>query len=246
MTQSKNENLISIVIPTLNEELNLTNLLTCIKNQTFGNIEIIVSDAKSKDCTVPIAKEFGCKIVEGGNQSQGRNKGARIAKGEIIIFMDADIQFDTYFVEKSINEFNKRGLDIATTFYNKSNISRAGKFVFSIGDFLKKRSENSNSPFGTGELIIIRKNILEKVAQFDENLVLGEDVRFIRKTASLGYKYGILSTQFTPSDRRIRKYGVARVLIGGFLGEMITFTRLSNAKRLKKISYKLYGGWGKW
>ena len=49
--------MISIVIPTLNEEKYLSKLLKSIKNQTFKDYEIIVSDNNSKDNTKKIAKK---------------------------------------------------------------------------------------------------------------------------------------------------------------------------------------------
>ena len=54
---------ISIIIPTLNEEKYIERCLKSLKNQSFRNFEIIVSDSYSTDDTVKIAKKYGAKVV---------------------------------------------------------------------------------------------------------------------------------------------------------------------------------------
>ena len=56
--------ILSIIIPTYNEEEYLPVLLESIKQQDFSDYEIIVADADSKDNTVKIAEEYGCIVVE--------------------------------------------------------------------------------------------------------------------------------------------------------------------------------------
>ena len=77
---------ISIIIPTLNEARFLPKLLESIKKQTFTDYEVIVADAGSKDKTLEIAKKYGARIVKGGFPAEGRNAGARAAKGDFLFF----------------------------------------------------------------------------------------------------------------------------------------------------------------
>ena len=78
--------MLSIIIPTLNEEKLLSLLLKEIKKQNFLDYEIIVADANSGDKTVEIAKSFGCKIVKGGLPPKGRNEGAK-SLGEMYFYL---------------------------------------------------------------------------------------------------------------------------------------------------------------
>lgn len=78
--------MLSIVIPTLNEEKHLSVLLESIKRQDVDNYEIIVADAGSRDNTKKIARKFGCKITKGGKPAAGRNAGAKKAKGSTLCF----------------------------------------------------------------------------------------------------------------------------------------------------------------
>src|SRR3989344_7393079 len=105
--------MISIVIPALNEEKYLPKLMECIKAQTYRDYEVIVADADSIDRTKNIAKAYKCKIAKGGMPAVGRNNGARMAKGEIILFLDADVQFNKNFLKDALDEFERKKLGIA-------------------------------------------------------------------------------------------------------------------------------------
>ena len=54
--------MLSIIVPTLNEEKHIPNLLNCLKNQTYKNFEIIVVDAHSNDKTKEVVKKFGIDL----------------------------------------------------------------------------------------------------------------------------------------------------------------------------------------
>ncbi len=90
--------MLSIVIPAFNEEKLLAHSLSqliksCNASSTLkDSYEIIVCDNNSTDATPDIARELGCEVIfEPVNQiSLARNTGARIAKGEWLLFLDAD------------------------------------------------------------------------------------------------------------------------------------------------------------
>src|SRR6266576_689991 len=106
---------LSIIIPTKNEEACLSRLLQSIKSQTFQPAEIIVADADSTDRTREIAKLYECRVVTGGNHPGiGRNKGALVAKSQLLLFLDADVVLpDNDFLKRSVNEFEERVLGVA-------------------------------------------------------------------------------------------------------------------------------------
>ena len=83
--------MLSIVIPTMNEEEVLPKLLASIKSQDFDDYEIIISDNFSKDRTREIAESYGARVVDGGMPGPGRNRGAEAAKGDKLLFLDADV-----------------------------------------------------------------------------------------------------------------------------------------------------------
>ncbi|MEM3562638.1 MAG: glycosyltransferase [Candidatus Jordarchaeaceae archaeon] len=87
--------LFSVIIPTYNEEKMIGGLLQELaKVRKKQKIEIIVSDGKSVDNTVQVAKRYGAKIIVAqSNIASAKNYGALIAKGKILVFLDADVRF---------------------------------------------------------------------------------------------------------------------------------------------------------
>ena len=92
--------MLSIIIPTLNEEHYLPLLLESIKRQDFDShgYEIIIADADSRDKTLKIAQNYNCKVIDGGLPAKGKNKGAKVARGDLLLFLDADTVLPENFV----------------------------------------------------------------------------------------------------------------------------------------------------
>ncbi len=91
--------MISIIIPVYNQAEHLDRCLAGIKNQTYNNYEIIIIDDGSIDNIKPVIEKykqiFNLKLSyfeqENRGASAARNRGAKIARGEYLIFCDADI-----------------------------------------------------------------------------------------------------------------------------------------------------------
>jgi len=85
---------ISVIIPTLNADLILENCLSSIARQNYPHekIEIILADARSKDRTRAIAQKYGAIVLDddGNNMEEGKRLALSHAKGDYIIFVDAD------------------------------------------------------------------------------------------------------------------------------------------------------------
>lgn len=97
-------NLVSIIIACFNEEKYINNCLTSLFNQSYKNIEIIVVDDGSTDRTKEIVKKHKCKLIKLDHQGTAiaRNTGAKESKGDILVFLDADMEFDKDFISKLI------------------------------------------------------------------------------------------------------------------------------------------------
>ncbi|MDO8668112.1 MAG: glycosyltransferase family A protein [bacterium] len=99
--------MISIIIPVYNQAEHLDNCLAGIEKQTYDKYEIIVIDDGSKDDIINVInkykKIFGSKIAyyeqENKGASAARNRGAKIAIGEYLIFCDADIIMEPEMLE---------------------------------------------------------------------------------------------------------------------------------------------------
>ncbi|OGF24085.1 hypothetical protein A3H66_00935 [Candidatus Falkowbacteria bacterium RIFCSPLOWO2_02_FULL_45_21] len=91
--------MISVIIPVYNQAEHLDNCLAGIEKQTYDNYEIIVVNDGSSDDIADVIKKykiiFNYKLSYFEQENQGaaaaRNRGAKITKGEYLIFLDADI-----------------------------------------------------------------------------------------------------------------------------------------------------------
>jgi len=204
--------MLSIIIPTKNEEKYLPRLLESIKGQSFTDYEIIVADNDSPDQTPVIARNFGCKVVKGGLPAAGRNRGAEAATGDTLLFLDADTELpDKDFLKDGLEEFERRdlsmGVPIAITEGNYLDrlFFRWWNYFVASSQFVK--------PLAGGWCILVKREIHEKLEGFDEKLMLGEDSDYAQRGAKLGKFRFMLSIKVMTSPRRLKKEGYLKVLM---------------------------------
>ncbi len=185
--------MLSIIIPTLNEEKNIKILLSLIKKGGFDDYEVIIADAGSKDKTVEIAREYNCIITKGGLPARGRNNGAKVARGDILFFLDADLKLSPRnFLKLSVDYFIKNDLSVASfpILPQRNNIYLN---PLTLNLFYNIPQQIFKKLFPMGAMgIMVKKDIFEKVKGFDESITLAEDHYFIQQAEKLG-KFGIIS-----------------------------------------------------
>ncbi len=226
--------MLSIVIPTLNEEKFLPRLLSSIKKQSFSDYEIIVSDGGSKDNTKKIALENNCRFIEDSlhrHPSWQRNNGAAIARGEILIFLDADTVLQDDFLEKTTKEFVDKKLSGAG-FYIKFNPNKAGYNIYSslYNFFCFVRQYFAPASIGAG--IIVRKDVHDFIKGFDLAIYLAEDYDYCYRISRQGNFRMIKSIKLLYSARRLEKEGSLRV---GLKWAFMAFYTIFNLRIRKKI-----------
>ncbi len=201
--------MISIIIPSLNEEQYLFRLLESIKNQDYqGEVEIIVADAGSKDKTKEIAKSFGCKVVVGGLPPKARNQGAKVAEGDLFLFLDADGFLPKNFISKALKEFSDRGLSVAGFFCIPDDSAFIFRLILGVYNFWLRFTEKF-SGYG-GNAILIKRDIHEKINGFDESIKFVEDHNYVRRARKMG-KYGVIKGTFSYVNmRRFKKDGAVK------------------------------------
>lgn len=184
-------NLVSIIIPCYNKAEYLGETLQSVLNQTYTNWECILVNDGSTDDTENVAKFYFEKDIRFHyflNKNQGvcfaRNFGIKRAKGDFVIFLDADDLLADFSVAKRVEYFNnypeQDGLVFTTQFFEKNTDTLLELFnnnpeVESEENYLKLFL-NYHFPF-TVMSPIWRRSILEKV-MFKEELRLLEDVVF--------------------------------------------------------------------
>lgn len=100
----KNEELVSVIVSTKNEENVLERLLLSLMSQSYKNIEIIVVDNNSYDGTKAIAERYTDKVFNiGPERSVQRNFGVSESKGKYLLILDADMKLSKNVVKECID-----------------------------------------------------------------------------------------------------------------------------------------------
>jgi glycosyltransferase involved in cell wall biosynthesis len=203
---------ISVIIPTLNEGKYIESTLFHIKQQK--PFEIIVADSHSDDDTVKIAKKYGAKIVscERKNAAVGRNAGAFKAKGDILLFVDADtILFPTVF-ETMIKDFETGIVGWTCRSCAFSPLWREQTVYNSFNNLLSFLNNRIRKPHSAGIIMAVRKDVFENIGGFDSELKTMEDHDLAKKAGKYGrFKFSNKTCVFT-STRRLHKWGGWKML----------------------------------
>ncbi|MBQ6219482.1 MAG: glycosyltransferase [Methanosphaera sp.] len=245
---------ISIVIPTYNEEEVLPNILTSIQRQNFDDLEVIIADAHSTDKTLDIAKSYGCKIVPGGLPAEGRNNGAKVAQGELLLFLDADSVLTNNYITSAIEEFELNNLGIAITQIVPLEKSFINQISHEFANYMTKKI-STIKPHGAGCYgILTYKSLHEQVNGFDEKLDFGEDTDYIERIGKISRFKVLEKPRLLISTRRLEEEGLkelglkyAKSTVKQIAGQTVTLDELdygfehgSNRKK-NRIFYSLCG-----
>ena len=212
---------LSIIIPCKNEEENLPKLLASIKKQTFTDYEVIVADAHSADRTREFAERAGARVVEGGMPGPGRNKGALQAKGEYLLFLDADVVLpaDDYLAGV-ISEFDTKKADIATCTVIPLSTNPIDHVFHGVYNAYVKATERVR-PHAPGFCILVRRQTHEGIKGFDEDVVFAEDMDYAQRAARKGSKFRVLRhNPIAASVRRFEKDGRLGIAIKYVFAEL--------------------------
>jgi glycosyltransferase involved in cell wall biosynthesis len=200
---------VSVIIPAFNEEKFLGNCLLSLKEQDFKDFEIIVVDNNSTDKTGEIAKKFGVILVSEKKQGVAfaRNKGAKIAKGEILAFTDADTILPKNWLSRIKEEFEKDKELIAfggsCEFYSGPISARlASKFLLKPFLILDKFFSGGFNLMGCN--MAIKREAFLKVGGFNEKLKLNEDVEISYRLRKMGKVKFDPNFKVKTSGRRFR------------------------------------------
>lgn len=206
--------MLSIIIPTLNEQKNIKNLLLLIKKGGFDGYEVIVADAGSTDKTVEIARNNNCIITKGGLPARGRNNGAKVARGNILLFLDADLKFSPKnFLKLTVDYFIKNDLSVASfpVVPQKNNILM-NPLTLNLFYNIPQKALKKIFPMGAMG-IMVKKDVFEKIKGFDESITLGEDHYFVQQAGKLGKFDVIKEVKIYMPLRRFERDGYLKTIL---------------------------------
>ena len=223
--------LISVIIPTLNEEANLPVTLRQLAER--ADIELIVVDGGSMDGTVEIAQQFTPFVfVTQPGRAQQMNLGARHATGDILLFLHAD----TFLLPGALDELQRRIVgDGAVGGAFDLNIDSPRRLCKLIAKMASRRSRLLRLPYGDQGLFVWRQ-VFDALGGFPDIPIM-EDVAFARQLRRAG-RLTFIRSGLVTSGRRWNANGVLKTAFVNVWVTLLFFLRLP-PRQLRRI----YDGW---
>lgn len=197
---------ISVIIPTWNERLELGNTIHSIGMDAA--VEIIVADGGSTDGTLDLAGRVAHRVVQ---TTPGRaaqlNAGARLAGGEILVFLHADTALPPGALT-AIRSCLLEPRNAGGAFRVSVDSGRSSLRLISWG--INMRSRWLGLPYGD-QALFVRRSLFEELRGF-RPLEIMEDVDFVRRLRRKG-RMALLDLEVRTSERRWRANGVCRTTL---------------------------------
>ncbi len=210
---------ISVIIPTLNEESYLPSLLTDLSEQTEKNFEVIVVDGFSDDGTKEQAMKFKSKLnfhfIESPKRhlSFQRNLAASKAKGSYLFFLDADTRIKPDAIAIALMHITKEHYGLYLPVIKPTNQQLRYRLLVSMAIDAVKFLHKLNKPLSIGPLILIRKDVFEKIGGFNLKTTASEDHNLVIKSHKAGEKAHFLpDVRCLFSMRRFERDGISKIL----------------------------------
>lgn len=205
----------SIIIPAHNEERNIGKLLDTIAKQSFRDFEVIVSDSNSEDETCKVVEEYrkvfpSLALLEEKTQnvSAARNNGAKYAKGEYLIFFDADVFIEEHFLKAIMRHIKVDHPSMMTVWNRPAPPSWRGRLIFGMMNRIVNLVQYIH-PAANGPCIIMNRKLFERVEGFDQSIFFGEDYDIVKRAHKKGGEMRVYRNPLLfVSTRRFEKEGV--------------------------------------
>lgn len=196
---------ISIIVPTLNEEDSVSDLIANLESFT-ALAEVLIVDGGSTDKTVALLQPHFRVIETQAGRAHQLNFGAEYSRGNVFLFLHADSRLP----DNAISEINRLMKDY--------NWGCFGIRFDSIRPLMKICSFISNNRvrgsrkvvFGD-QGIFIKRELFNKIGGFPDIPIM-EDYQFSLTLKELGEPIGFASKRITTSDRRFRQGGRLRMM----------------------------------
>ena len=245
---SQSAPLVTVVIPAYNESLYLAETLRQLQlalQSLSCSSEILVVDNNSSDDTAAIAEEMGVKVVfEPYNQiARARNTGARHARGQFLLFLDADTHVTPEHVQQAVAQLetgNYCGGGVTVAF--DSEPPKYFTWVIHYWNWLSRKMK-----WAAGCFIFCRRDAFEDIGGFNEKVYASEEIWLSRQLRRWGKKrkmdFCILSTPpILSSGRKIQWYSHWQII--GVLFMMMFFPVFVRFRGLCQFWYRRPGDKG--
>lgn len=199
---------ISIIIPVLNEANAIEKTLLALQEFRAEGHEVIVVDGGSRDDSVNLSCPFADRVINSTvGRSRQMNAGARIAKGDILLFLHADTFLPKDAALQILEGMEKRGRS-----WGRFNVRLTGKhpFLRVIGHLMNWRSRLTGIATGD-QAIFVSRRLFESVGGFPD-IDLMEDIA-LSKILKRNSRPLCLRGKVLTSSRRWERNGIIRTIL---------------------------------
>ena len=196
---------ISFIVPAFNEERELGATLEALVtagDALAGSYEIVVADDGSTDRTARIAREHGARVITARHRqiAATRNSGARIARGEIFIFVDADTIVNDDVVQAAVGAIHNGAAGGGAALTLDEPLPRYAKLIVPL--LLKGYMLTG---WAAGCFMFCTRRAFEAIGGFDEALFGSEEITFSKALKQQG-PFIMLRESVRSSARKLRIY----------------------------------------
>ena len=205
---------ISFVVPAYNEELELPATLAAIRDAARGisDYEVVVVDDHSTDRTAELARAAGATVVSIDRRqiAAARNAGAQVARGDVLIFVDADTRIASAHIEGALAALRAGFAGGGARIDVSENIPRWASIAMRLACAVY-----FGLNLGAGAFLFTTAENFRTVGGFDEQYFAGEEVYFTQALKKIG-RFTVLRTPVLTSGRKLRMHSARKILVDSF------------------------------
>lgn len=182
--------LVSIIIPTLNEQAGIERTImsisqSAIKETTGSDVEIIVVDGRSTDLTREIATRLGANVILEEQKGYGRacKAGFAAAKGDILVTIDADNTYPTECIPDYVQQLQRGGLDFVTVnrfpLMERGAMSLTRRVGNKILTSILRLLYSVNIQDSQSGMWIMKREFVSKIRLFSDDMSMSEEIKIV-------------------------------------------------------------------
>jgi len=202
--------MISVIIPSFDENQYLLNSIESVLQNNYADCEIIIVESGNIENTIKILKQYDIKIIKSRKgRSYQLNFGAKIAKGNILLFLHAD----TVLPENSLTEIESVAKNnVGGGFLQKFS---GNNFLLKLVSFRSNSRSMINKIFFGDQAVFVRKQIFDKLNGY-RDIPIMEDLDFSKRMKKMG-KISVIKDEVTVSGRNYLRYGIIKLTLVYFV-----------------------------
>ncbi len=234
--------LVTVVTPSYNQGRFIRATIESVLRQSYPNIEYIVVDGLSLDETAAVCAEYGDRLTfiseKDLGQSDAINKGFRLARGEIVAWLNSDDVFLPGAVERAVEAFSREP-ELGAVYGEGYQIDVDGKIKqrFSVTEPFNLWKLVHMSDYILQQTTFFRRSAFDEVGLIDTSLHYGMDWEILMR---VGKRFILRYLPYYMGS--IREYGEAKTATGGAarFSELAAIMRRHSGRRFPP-GYFVYG-----